>query len=264
MEPVYQRMAVTVAGAIMEIAFNTPEQRNAIDQQTHDEIVAAFTAARHAPGLRAIVFAARGTVFSAGGDFDQIQADQQRPERREELARSARTLFEAVADCPLPIVVALQGDSVGLGTTLILCCDAIVAAQHARISDPHVLIGLAAGDGGCIVWPQAAGLLWAKRYLLTGDRMTAQDAHRMGMITDLVPTPEAVLPAARALAGRIAALPPLAVQKTKWVLNQAMRQRADHVFERGIEAELDTFFSEDAREAIGAMRERRQGAYAGR
>jgi enoyl-CoA hydratase len=257
-------MDVTRAGAVMEIAFNAPERRNAIDQRTHDEIVAAFTTARHEPGLRAIVFAARGKVFSAGGDFDQIQADRRRPEHRAKLASSARSLFEAVAECPIPIVVALQGDSVGLGTTLILCCDAIVAARQVRISDPHVLIGLAAGDGGCIVWPQTAGLLWAKRFLLTGDRMTAADAHRIGMITDLVDAPEEVLPAARTLAERIAALPPLAVRKTKRLLSQAMRQRTVELFEHGIEAELDTFYSEDAGEALRAMRERRRGVFVGR
>jgi enoyl-CoA hydratase len=175
-----------------------------------------------------------------------------------------RPLLLAIADSHIPVITALQGDAVGLGATLMMGTDAVVAARTARISDPHVVIGLAAGDGGCVGWPLHVGLLRAKRYLLTGDRLTAEDAHRMGLVTDLVETAAEVMPAARALAARIAALPPLAVQATKRALNQVFRNRFEQVFEQGLAYEMDTFVSEDVVEAIAAFRERRPPKYTGR
>jgi enoyl-CoA hydratase len=176
----------------------------------------------------------------------------------------ARPLILAIADSTVPVVTALQGDAVGLGATLMLATDAVVAAKTARISDPHVMIGLAAGDGGCVAWPIHAGLLRAKRYLLTGDRLTAKDAHDMGLITDLVETPAEVLPAARALAARIAALPPLAIQATKRALNQVFRNRFEEVFDQALAYEMETFTSEDVVEAISAFREKRKPTFTGR
>jgi enoyl-CoA hydratase len=122
---------------------------------------------------------------------------------------------------------------------------------------------MVAGDGGCVVWPQAAGLMWARRYLLTGKALTAQDAFARGMVTDLVDTPTAVLPAARALAAEIADLPPLAVQGTKRVLNRVMQQRAGEVFELGLALEELTLGSADIVEAVDAFKNRRKPVYRG-
>ena len=199
-----------------------------------------------------------------GGDFDAILADRTDIERRRQMRAGARPLILAIADSTVPVVTALQGDAVGLGATLMLATDAVVAAKTARISDPHVMIGLAAGDGGCVAWPIHAGLLRAKRYLLTGDRLTAKDAHDMGLITDLVETPAEVLPAARALAARIAALPPLAIQATKRALNQVFRNRFEEVFDQALAYEMETFTSEDVVEAISAFREKRKPTFTGR
>jgi len=259
----YTTLIVNITGAIAEIVLNQPDTRNAVSHAMHAELTEAFLAVRKQPDVRAIVFAANGKIFSAGGDFNLILADCGQPERRFEMVDNARALFLAVADCPIPVVAALQGEAVGLATTLVLGCDAIVAAKTARLSDPHVVIGLVAGDGGCVLWPQAVGLLRAKRYLLTGDRLTASEAHAMGLVTDLVDTPEEVRDAARALAERIAALPPLAVQLTKRALNQGLRHRMEEVFDQAIHYEFDTFLSSDMPEAIAALRERRPGQYKG-
>jgi enoyl-CoA hydratase len=260
----YQQLNFSPTGNIVEITLNQAGRLNAIDIHMHREIARAFNEARHLPDIRAIVFAANGKAFSAGGQFEEILADREHPERKSQMADDAQQLFTAVAECPLPIVAALHGDAVGLGATLVLTCDAVVAARTARISDPHIVIGLAAGDGGCVTWPQSAGLLRAKRYLLTGDRIPAEAAYSMGLVTDLVDTAADCLPAARALAGRIAALPPLAVQHTKRALNQLLRHRTQEVFEFALRAELETFFSDDCGEAIAAMREKRPGRFVGR
>jgi enoyl-CoA hydratase len=230
----------------------------------HSAVMEAFLSVKGHQDIRAVVFAARGKAFSAGGDFDEIQAARADEKLRREMQAQGKPLLLSIADCPVPVITALQGDAVGLGATLILASDAIVAARTAKISDPHIVIGLAAGDGGCVTWPQHVGMLRAKRYLLTGERINAADAHAMGLVTDLVDTPEETLPAARALAARIAALPPMAVQNTKRALNKMFRERIELVFDFGFELEMQTFVSADAGEAIAAYREKRKPSYQGR
>jgi enoyl-CoA hydratase len=254
---------IAVDGPIAQVTLNQPDSFNAITMPVHEELTTAFQQVAAIPSVRAIVFASTGKVFSAGGDFDSILANQADAMRRYESGKLARPLFMAIADCAVPIVTALHGDSVGLGTTLILCTDAIVAARTARISDPHVVIGLAAGDGGGVVWPHTAGMLLARRYLLTGDRIPAEAALTMGLVTDLVDTAEQALPAARVLAERIAALPPRAVQATKKMLNHGLRHRIEETFDLGLALELETMSTEDVIEAVRAMKEKRAPKFRG-
>lgn len=255
---------IHIDGAIAEITLNRPEALNSITNHMHIALKEAFLSVQSQPQVRAIVFAARGKAFSAGGNFDEILLDHSDKERRERMRGEGKALLLALADCSIPIVTALQGDAVGLGATLVLVTDAIVASRTARLSDPHVAIGLAAGDGGCVAWPQHIGMLRAKRYLLTGDRLGAEQAYAMGLVTDLVDSPEETLPAARALAARIAALPPLAVQNTKRTLNKIFRERIELAFEFGMDLEMETFVSNDLVEAIAAFRQKRKPSYLGR
>lgn len=248
---------------IAEVQLAQPATLNAVSIRMHDELTEAFAQLSSVRELRAVLFSAQGRIFCAGGDFNLILDDRAHPERRAQMEASARALFNALTQFPVPIVACLHGDTIGLGATLVLACDAVVASRTARISDPHVVIGLAAGDGGCVLWPHLMGSLRARRYLLTGDRLSAPEAHAMGLITDLVDTPDEVYPAASALAQRIATLPPLGVQATKRALNHAARARADEVFDLALKLELDTFFSADVGEAIAAIRERRSGVYVG-
>jgi enoyl-CoA hydratase len=114
------------------------------------------------------------------------------------------------------------------------------------------------------VWPATAGIMRARRHLLTGDPLDAETALALGLVTDLVDEPEQALPAALALATRIAALPPLAVQLTKRALNRGLLQRAGEVLELSLAYEEATLASEDLLEGIAALKERRPGSFAGR
>ena len=259
----YTTIKVKSDGLIAEIQVAQPATLNAVSIEMHDELTEVFRQLSSVRDVRAVLFSAQGRVFCAGGDFNLILEDRAHPERRASMEASARALFNAITQVPVPVVASVHGDTIGLGATLVLACDAVVACRSARISDPHVVIGLAAGDGGCVLWPQLMGLLRAKRYLLSGDRLNASDAHAMGLITDLVDTSEEVYPAAAALAQRLASLPPLGVQATKRALNHAVRLRAEEVFDLALKLELDTFFSADVGEAIAAIRERRPAVYVG-
>jgi enoyl-CoA hydratase len=120
-----------------------------------------------------------------------------------------------------------------------------------------------AGDGGCLVWPQAIGMLRARRHLLTGDALDAATAFQLGIVTDLVDEPDDVMPCARDIAARIAALPPLAVQGTKRALNQVSTLRADEVVDLAFELEDATLVSADLLEGIAAFREGRAPVFTG-
>ena len=259
-----ETLSFAVDGPVGEITLTRPELLNRFDTALHRDFTELLLELRGRRDLRAVVLASTGKCFSAGGDFELMLAARADISVRTALVDEGRLMFRLLADLALPVVVAMQGDAIGLGATVALACDAIVASRTASISDPHVPIGLVAGDGGCVVWPAAAGILRAKRYLLTGDRLTAEDAWAMGLVTDLVDGPDDVLPAARALAARMAALPPLAVQGTKRALNRLMQQRADEVLDLSFTLEGISMASDDLAEAIAAFKERREPKYQGR
>ena len=257
-------VSVSFEGPVSEVTLTRPDILNRFDAELHTAFTQLLLELRNRNDIRAIVLASTGKVFSAGGDFDMMLAAHDDVARRTRLADEGRLLFHLLADLPVPIVVALHGDAIGLGATIALSCDAIVASRTAVIADPHVAIGLVAGDGGCVVWPAAVGMLRARRYLLTGDPLSAEDAWTMGLVTDLVDGPEEVLPTARALAVRIASLPPLAVQGTKRALNRLTQQRAGEVLDLSFALETASMATDDLVEAIHAFRERRPAIYQGR
>jgi enoyl-CoA hydratase len=127
-----------------------------------------------------------------------------------------------------------------------------------------VTVGLVAGDGGCLFWPQSVGMQLAKRHLLSGEPLSGERAHAIGLVSDLVDDPESVLPRAEELAAQLAGLPPLAVQGTKRSLNAVMRARLAEVLELSLEYENVSIQSDDVMEAVAATREKRRPVYQGR
>ncbi|WP_280219638.1 enoyl-CoA hydratase/isomerase family protein [Nocardia neocaledoniensis] len=259
-----ETLEVSVQDGIAEITLSRPDLYNRIDDQARAELITALAEAGGSEETRVIVLAAHGKVFSAGGDFQMMKRKHGDRSATERGTAESRRLIETFLDIPVPVIAAVHGDAVGLGSTIVLACDAVVASKGARIMDAHVKVGLVAGDGGAVFWPQSIGMVRTKRHLLTGDPVLAEDGYHMGMVSDLVDTPEEVLPAARALAERMAALPPQAVRGTKKALNHIMRQRSAEVLELGLAYEAETMHSEDLMEAVHAFEERRPGRFTGR
>jgi enoyl-CoA hydratase len=242
---------------VAEITLTRPELLNRVDARLHRELPEAFTSIRDDQDVRAVVLAADGRVFSAGGDTELIRSVNADIRERRRAVDEGRALVAALTDLPVPVVAAVAGHAIGLGATIVLGCDAVVSTPGVRIYDPHVVMGLAAHDGGCLVWPQAIGMLRARRYLLTGDPVLAEDGYAMGMVTDLVDDAADVLPTARAIAARLAALPPLAVQGTKRALNAVTKARAAEVIDTGFAMGLEAMRSRDLIEATDAFLEKR-------
>lgn len=250
--------------AVAEIRLSRPQLLNRFDMILHRELEHMLGELGRDAGVRAVVLSSTGRCFSAGGDTEVMLECAGDMAKRMALIDEGRRLFRAVADFPKPLIVALAANSYGLGTSLILAADAIVSCPGVEFSDPHVVMALVAGDGGVVSWPAAMGMIRAKRHLLTGDPLSAEDAFRMGVVTDMVESAEAVLPAALALTGRIAALPPLAVQLTKRALNKVLMARADEVLDLGFYLEGVTFGSADLQEAVSAFKGKRPPRWEGR
>lgn len=247
-----------------DIMLTRPELLNRVDDELRDALTDALRDVSRNGVTRCVVLGAEGRVFSAGGDMEMIKSKHGDLAAIHRGTDAGRHLIDTLFNTPVPVVAAVHGHAVGLGSTIVLACDAVVAARGVRIVDSHVAIGLVAGDGGAVMWPSAMGMIKAKRHLLTGDPLLAEDAAALGVVSDLVDTPDEVLPTAQALADRIAALPPLAVQGTKRALNHVMRMRSEEVLELGFAYEAETMSSQDLLEGIASFAEKRTPKFSGR
>jgi len=251
-------------GSVAEIRLNRPEIMNRFDERLITELAETVNQLADDRSALAVVFSSTGKTFSSGGDMDDMLADADDLQHVMLKVDNGRRLYRAFADFPKPMVVALHGHTYGVATSIALVADAIVSMPGVRLVDPHVQVGLVAGDGGAISWLTNMGLIQAKRHLLWGEPITAEEAHRVGMITELVESVDDVQKVAWELANRAAALPPLAVQFTKRTLNKHLQARMNEVLEVGFYLEAATSISEDLKEAVRAFKEHRTGEWQGR
>ena len=246
-------------GPVVQLRLTRPALHNRFDEAQHREFPEALAAIAGMEGVAALLISADGASFSAGGDTEMMLRANDAAALRERLREEALAIVYGLLDLPFPVIAAVQGAAIGLGATLLGCCDIVVAARAARIADPHVQLGLVAGDGGVLAWTQSVGLLRAKRYLLTGDALGAEQAFAMGLVSDLVDQPEEALPTAMALAQRIAALPRGGVRGTKQAFARLSRDLFGAAFERSLDAEMEKLAGMEIRARLEALQNRRRG-----
>lgn len=250
----FETLSLELGQPIAHIRLTRPALVNRFDELAHVEFVEALQAVAANETVRVLVLSADGKVFSAGGDFDEIAAARDSLAIRRRMTRDAKLVFNALADLHVPVIAAVQGAAAGLGATIMSLCDIVVAYRQAKIADPHVAVGIVAGDGGIIGWSQSVGINRAKRYLLTGDAITAEQAHSMGMVSDLVDTPEAALPRAREIAGHIVELPRAGVEGTKRAFARLTHQTAQLVLDLGLAYEMESLTRPEVAETIRRMK----------
>lgn len=260
----FETLEITSHGHVAELRLNRPETLNAFDDLLVNELPGALIDLARDTSVRAVLWTSTGKHFSAGGDIQTILAGHADLNVLMRGVDDGRRLFRAFADFPKPLVAAVHGSSFGVSTSLIFTADAVVATPVAKLSDPHVHMGLVAGDGGCVTWPLSAGLARAKRKLLWGEPLTGAEAYEIGLVTDLADTPEAVAATALALAERVAAIPPMATQMTKRALNRVLSANTDQVLDTGFYLEALSNRTDDAVEAVNAFTEKREGKWTGR
>jgi len=249
-------------GDVLRVELANPRNKvNAVDAVMHDELRRLFHELRSEVSARCVLLTGSGRAFSAGGDFDWM-ADTT-PDDYYAMRREGQQLLWNLLDVEVPIVAAINGAAIGLGATIALYTDVIFMAENAALADPHVRVGLVAGDGGAVVWPLAVGPARAKEYLLTGDSLTAQQAHALGLVNHVV-SDEELEQQALAFAQRLCEGAPLAIRYTKAAVNQVIKQQLVAAFDYSTTMELLTFASADHREALAAMKDRRAPRFEGR
>jgi enoyl-CoA hydratase len=259
----YRALHCDRVGDVLRVSIQHPSSDlNTVDALLHGELARLFRDLKREDSARAVLLTGRGRAFSAGGDFKWFPTLDDL-EKLEHLRRDAKQLIWDLLDVELPIVAALNGHAVGLGASIALLCDVIFMAENATICDPHVRVGIVAGDGGTAIWPLVLGPARAKEFLLTGDPVSAADALRMGLVNRVL-APDVLEFEALAFATRLAAGAPLALRYTKQAVNKLVKEALNTSFDTATALEIVTFQSEDHREALAALREKREPVFKGR
>ncbi|WP_216913183.1 enoyl-CoA hydratase/isomerase family protein [Nocardia noduli] len=240
------------------VTLNRPDALNAANEELHVAVSAVWGELAARPGLRAVVLTGAGKAFSAGGDLPLLDRMTRDLELRARIMSEAATLVRDLTSFPVPVVSAVNGPAVGLGCSLASLSDLVVMEQDAYFADPHVMLGLVAGDGGALTWPLNMGLQRAKEWLLLGGRMSAEQALSYGLANRVVGPGEAVAEA-RKLARKLIALPPQAVRETRRVLNQPLIARIETALDDILAAETRSFDEPAFRANLAGMMSRGRG-----
>lgn len=253
--PIFQTLLLTRRGRRLTVTMNRPDVLNAFGATMHVEFVDALRFAGSDPESDVIVLTGAGRAFSAGGDLERMQEIIEDPTQFDREAADAKRLIFSLLDIEKPVIARVNGHAVGLGATIALFCDVVFAAETAKIGDPHVAIGLVAGDGGAIIWPQLIGFARAKEYLLTGDLMLAPEAARIGLINHAVPADQ-LDARVDAFADRLLAGATEAIRWTKVTANLELKRLAHAAMDTGISYEALSVRTEEHRKRVADLRQK--------
>lgn len=231
-------------GAVALISMNAPERMNAVDGSLHDALQHVWGRVADDDDVGAVVLTGAGEAFSAGGSMDHIRHVHDDAAARRRTIRGAERLLRAIIGCEVPVVAAVHGPAIGVGATLAVFSDLVVMAEDTFLSDPHVSVGVVAGDGGAVIWPLLVGMLRAKEHLLLGNRIDAEECLHLGLANRVV-TRDRVMETALELAHQLAAQPRQALRDTKRALNLHLRVAADIVLDFSLAAESESFAGDD-------------------
>jgi enoyl-CoA hydratase len=241
---------------VVVVTLDRPDVLNAANVRMHREMSEVWAVIDDDDEARASVVTGAGRAFSAGGDLEMIEEMTRDYGALLTQWRDAGAIVEQMLLARKPIVSAINGVAVGAGLAVALLADVSIIGTSARLSDGHARLGVAAGDHAAVLWPLLCGVAKAKYYLMTAEFVTGPEAERIGLVTRCVPDEE-VLDEALSVAARLAAGSATAVQWTKRVMNQWLRQ-ALPVFGESVALEMLGFLGPDVHEGMAAVRERRQ------
>ncbi len=246
---------------VLRIVIDTPGKMNAVDRAKHAQLSTVWNAVDRDPETRVALVRGAGGVFSSGGDLDMIKEITDDFETRIHVMREARDLVYNVINCSKLIVSAIDGYAVGAGLAVALLADVSVAARSARILDGHTRLGVAAGDHAAIIWPLLCGLARSKYYLLLCERLSGEEAERIGLVSRCVDDDD-LHETALEIALRLAQGSQSALRWTKYALNNWLRS-AGPTFDTSVALEMLGFGGPDVREGIAAIQEKRDPRFTG-
>ena len=258
----YKDIIFEKKGRVLTMTFNKPDVLNAMTAEMHEETSRAVYDVGMDHEIDIVVITGEGRAFSAGGDIGGMREMLDKPELFETSILEAKKIVFGLLDCEKILIAKVNGDAVGLGATIALFCDTIIAADHARFGDPHVRVGLAAGDGGAVIWPQLIGYARAKEYLMTGDLMDAKKAVDIGLINRAVPADQldAEVDAYCAKLGKGAMK---SIKWTKAAMNIGLKQLAHSMMDACMSYEALSNGTDDHREAVEAFEQKRNPNFTG-
>jgi enoyl-CoA hydratase len=251
-------------GRVAELALDDPPL-NLVTGEVLAELDAALASLESAPAgeVRAVVVTGRGERFSVGSNVKEFEAHRASPTRGRERFELEARVAQRLAGLPMPTIAAIEGDALGGGLELALCCDLRVASEQARLGLPEVRLAVTPSTGGTQRLPRIVGPAHAKELLLTGRVIGAPEALRIGLVNEVVPAGQA-LARARAIGDEIAERGPLAVRAVKALVDGALDRdlAAGHIAE--VETSVRIFASDDLLEGARSFVEKREPRYHGR
>ena len=258
----YTNLKVSRDGSILTIKLDNPPH-NAITKGAHRELVEIFVDINRDPETKVVILTGAGDrIFCAGGEFSAMQESIDNPAAAVVSMQEGIKLMHALLALEKPTIARINGHAIGFGATLALFCDLTYAVDTAKIADPHVLVGYAAGDGGALLWPQLIGYARAREFLFTGDSLLAAEAAAMGLITRAVKA-EALDETVNGMARRLADGATIAINATKQAINMTLRRQFDGLIEAHIGLEFMSHFSNDHVEAVAAILQKRKPRFSG-
>jgi enoyl-CoA hydratase/carnithine racemase len=238
-------------GAVLAIEFNRPQKKNAFTSDMYVALAAALREGERDDTVRAILFHGQPGVFTAGNDLEDFM---KRPPQGAD--SPVFHFLEAASEAAKPLIAAVNGPAVGIGTTLLLHCDLVYAGDDARFRLPFASLGLVPEFASSYLLPLVAGYQRAAELLLLGEAFDAQKAYAAGFVTAVVPAAQA-LDTARAAARKIAALPVKSVRLTKALLKDAHRAAVRNQLQVEGDHFREMLGEPAAREALAAFLEKR-------
>jgi enoyl-CoA hydratase len=248
---------------ILVVTLDSPPA-NAISMEMHNDLMRIMQVVNHDDTVKVILLTGAGNrAFSAGGDIGVMKHQLEHPMEVVDGMFEAQQLIYSFLRLERPIIARVNGHAIGLGCSIALLCDIIIATETAKIADPHVNVGYVAADGGPVTWPLNIGFARAKQYLLTGDTLTGKEAAEIGLINKAVPA-DKLDEVAYGTAERLAGGATKAINWTKIAINMVQRRMVESAVEGMVGMELMSNFTGDHKEAVHAFLEKRQPKFTGR
>lgn len=240
------------SGRVARVRFDRIDKKNAITAEMYQQLGAALAAAEADPKVRAVLLHGTADCFTAGNDVaDFLNV------RREPGSSPARALFETLPNMKKPVVAAVGGPAIGIGTTLLLHCDLVYAAPNARFQLPFVPLGIVPEFGSTFLLPRLAGYQRAAELLLLGQPFSAQKAHEVGIVTAVI-AQDSLLAEAEKAAAMLASLPPESLHLTKRLLKARYAEALASTIDEETRLFTERLSSPEAKEAMSAFLEKRK------
>ncbi len=245
-------------GRVAIITLNRPEARNAMSNEVANAVEAALDDFEADDAITVVIITGTGSTFCAGADLKKVAKGK----GGELITKRGGFGGIVTRTFPKPLIAAVNGPALAGGFEIVLACDLVVAAQDARFGLPEVKRGLFAAAGGLIRLPKRIPRVLATELAITGDPIDADRALQLGLVNQVVPTPD-VLDAALALAERIAVNGPLAVRNTLKMVHEAPDLTEAAAWPRNYELAIEVFSSKDSIEGATAFAEKREPKWTG-